>query len=136
MIAEDVNSIERHQRVHGSPRIERAARHVAEIDDLANALRADVSQHGFQREIVSVHIGNRGKAHVNFSNSSFREVTSYNLQERCYGDLPHLGEAGPQHPPLVLGWNPGSDSQFAGVLASLYKTGAGEFISNRYFFPG
>ena len=66
MIAEHVNGIERHQRVHGSPRVERAARHVAEIDDLANALRADVGQHGFQREIVSVHIGNRGKTHVDF----------------------------------------------------------------------
>ena len=65
MIAEHVNGIERHQRVHGPPRIERTARHVAEIDDLANSLRADVGQHGFQREIVSVHIGNRGKTHVN-----------------------------------------------------------------------
>src|SRR5436305_10359955 len=74
MIAEDVSSTERHQRVHGSLRIERAARHIAEIDDLANALRADVGQHGFQREIISVHIGNRGKAHVSFS---FRQVQSY-----------------------------------------------------------
>ncbi len=65
MIAEHVNGVERHQRVHGAPRVERAAHHVAEIDDLANTLRADVGQHGFQREIVSVHIGNRGKAHVN-----------------------------------------------------------------------
>ena len=64
MIAEHMNGIERHQRVHGPPRIERAARHVAEIDDLVDALRADVGQHGFQREIVSVHIGNRGKTHV------------------------------------------------------------------------
>ena len=29
-----------------------------------DALRADVGQHGLQRQIVSVHIGNRGKAHV------------------------------------------------------------------------
>ena len=64
MIAEHVNSIERHQRVHGPPRIERAARHVAEIDDLANSLRADVREHSVQREIISVHIGNRGNTHV------------------------------------------------------------------------
>ena len=63
MIAEHMNGIERHQRVHGSPRFERAARHVAEIDDLADSLRTDVGQHGFQREIISVHIGNRGKTH-------------------------------------------------------------------------
>ena len=66
MIAEHVDGIERHQRVHGSARIERAARHVAEIDDLADPLRADVGQHGFEREIVSVHVGNRGKTHVHF----------------------------------------------------------------------
>ncbi len=63
MIAEHVHGIERHQRIHGSPRVERTARHVAEIDDLGDALRADVGKHGFQREIVSVHIGNRGKTH-------------------------------------------------------------------------
>ena len=95
MIAEHVNGIERHQRVHGSPRIERAARHVAEIDDLANSLRADVGQHGFQREIVSVHIGNRGKAHV--LNSSFRQVHVVQRCKRCYDHLPHLGEASLQH---------------------------------------
>ena len=88
MIAEHVNGIERHQRVHGSPRVERTARHVAEIDDLANALRADVGQHGFQREIVSVHIGNRGKTHVDFQlsagevmcdrrNTVLRQLTSF-----------------------------------------------------------
>ena len=71
MIAEHVNGVERHQRVHGAPRVERAARHVAEIDDLADALRADVGQHRFQREIVSVHIGNRGKTHGGFS---FRQL--------------------------------------------------------------
>src|SRR6185295_10474311 len=71
MIAEHVNGIERHQGFHGSPRVERAAHHVAEIDDLAYPLRADVGQHGFQREIVSVHIGNRSKAHVG---SAFSKV--------------------------------------------------------------
>jgi hypothetical protein len=56
--------IERHQRVHGSARIERAARHVTEIDDLADPLRADVGQHGFEREIIPVYVGNRGKTHI------------------------------------------------------------------------
>ena len=65
MIAEHVNGVERHQRIHGPPRVERAARHIAEIDDLADSFRADVGQHGFQREIVSVHIGNGGKVHAN-----------------------------------------------------------------------
>ena len=63
MVAEHMHGIERHQRIHGSPRIQRAARHVAEIDDLADALRADVGNHGFQRQIISVHISNGGKTH-------------------------------------------------------------------------
>jgi hypothetical protein len=32
-----------------------------------------------------------------------------------------LGEASLQHTPLLIGQNPGSDSLFAGVLASLYN---------------
>jgi hypothetical protein len=69
-------------------------------------------------------------------NSSFRQVTSYNLQDRCYDDLPHLGEAGPQHPPLVIGWNPGSDSQFAGVLANLYEDRGWRIHKQSIFLPG
>ena len=56
-----MDRIERHQRIHGLPRVERPARHVAEVDDVVDAMRADVGEHSFQREIVSVHIGNRGK---------------------------------------------------------------------------
>src|SRR5260370_17515719 len=63
VIAEHGNRVERHQGIHRPPRVERAARHVAEIDDLVDVLGADIGDHGFQREIVSVHIGNRGKAH-------------------------------------------------------------------------
>src|SRR5262245_39614360 len=51
VIAEYVKGVERHQRIHGSPRIERAARHVTEMDDVADALRADIRQHGFECEI-------------------------------------------------------------------------------------
>ena len=64
VIAEHVNGVERHQRVHRPPRVERPARHVAEIDDLFDALRADVGNDRFQREIISVDIGDRGKAHL------------------------------------------------------------------------
>ncbi len=63
MIAEHVHGVERHKPIHGLPRIERPARHVAEIDNVVDIMRADVGQHGFQREIVSVHIGNRRKTH-------------------------------------------------------------------------
>ncbi len=63
MIAEHVNRVEGHQRVHRPSRVERAARHVAEIDDLVDVLGADVGDYGFKREVVSVHIGNRCKAH-------------------------------------------------------------------------
>ncbi len=63
MIAEHVNGIERHQRVHRPPRVERAARHIAEIDDVVDPLRADIGDNRFQREIVSVNIGNRGKTY-------------------------------------------------------------------------
>ena len=63
VIAEHVNRVERHQRVHRPPRVERAARHVAEVDDLVDVLGVDVSNDRFKREIVSVHVGNRGKAH-------------------------------------------------------------------------
>ena len=66
VIAEHMDGIERHQRVHGPPRVERTARHVAEIDDPVDALRADVGDDSFQREIVSVDIGNRGEAHAGF----------------------------------------------------------------------
>jgi hypothetical protein len=62
MIAEHVNRAEHHHRVHYPPRVERAARHVAEIDDVVDALRADVGDSSLKREIISVHIGNRGKA--------------------------------------------------------------------------
>jgi hypothetical protein len=63
MIAEHMNRAERHQRIHGPPGVERAARHVAKIDDVVDALRADVGDNCLKREIVSVHIGNHGKAH-------------------------------------------------------------------------
>ena len=63
VIAEHMHGVERHQGIHRPPRVERAARHVAEIDDLVDALRADVGDNSLKREIVSVHIGNRGKAH-------------------------------------------------------------------------
>ena len=63
VVAEHMNRIERHQRVHRPPRVERSARHVAEIDDLADALGADVGNDSLKREMVSVNIGDRGKAH-------------------------------------------------------------------------
>ena len=44
--------------------VERTAGGVAEIDDLRNALRANVRQHGFEGEIVAVHVGNRCEPHV------------------------------------------------------------------------
>ena len=47
-------------------RDERTARHVAEIDDPVDALRADVGDDSLQREIVSVDVGNRGEAHAGF----------------------------------------------------------------------
>jgi hypothetical protein len=58
------------------------------MDDLANALRADVDQHGFQREIVSVHIGNRGKAHGNFN---FRQLWLYNRAKTLLGQFNSFG---------------------------------------------
>jgi hypothetical protein len=39
MIAEHMNRVERHQRVHRPPRVERSARHVAEINDVVDAAR-------------------------------------------------------------------------------------------------
>jgi hypothetical protein len=63
MIAEHVNRAEHHQRVHRPPRVERTARHVAEIDDVVDAPRADVGDSSLKREMIFVHIGNRGKAH-------------------------------------------------------------------------
>lgn len=58
-----MDGIESHQHVHRPPPVERPARHVAEIDDLFNLLRADIGDHRFQREIVAVNIRNGGKAH-------------------------------------------------------------------------
>src|SRR5258708_7743769 len=75
VIAEHMHGIERHQRVHGPARIERPARHVAEIDDLVDPLRADIGDHGFEREIVSMHVGNRGKAHIDSIPAAYRWPT-------------------------------------------------------------
>jgi len=63
-VAEHVDRVQRHQHVHGPPRVQRTARHVAEIDNVADIMRADIGQHGLQRQIVAVHIGNRSKAHA------------------------------------------------------------------------
>ena len=63
VIAKHMDGVERHQCIHRPPRIERSARHVAEIDDVGETVGADVGNNRFQREIVSVHIGNRGEAH-------------------------------------------------------------------------
>jgi hypothetical protein len=46
-----------------APGVERAARHITEIDDVRNVLRADIRNDRLQRQMVSVHVGNRGKAH-------------------------------------------------------------------------
>ncbi len=59
-----MNGVERHQRVHRAPGVERSARHVAEIDDLLDTLRANVGNDRFERQIISVDIGDRGKAHL------------------------------------------------------------------------
>jgi hypothetical protein len=45
-------------------------RHVAEVDDPLDALRPDVGKHGLQRQIISVHVGNRGKTHPKFQSLS------------------------------------------------------------------
>ena len=97
MIAEHMDGIERHQRVHGRPRIEGTAGHVAKIDDLADPARTDVGQHGFQCEIVSVHVGDRCKTHVH---STYPEgcFPSKNKGKR----LPHLGETAAQHAPRIF----------------------------------
>jgi hypothetical protein len=63
VIAEHVNRVERHQGIHRPPGVERAACHVAKVDDLVDVLGADVRNHSLKREVVSMHIGNRGKAH-------------------------------------------------------------------------
>jgi hypothetical protein len=63
VIAEHMHGIERHQRVHRSPGFERAARHVAEVDDIIDTLGANVGNDRFEREVISVHVGNGGKTH-------------------------------------------------------------------------
>jgi hypothetical protein len=37
VIAKHMNGLERHQCIHRPPRIERSARHVAEVDDIVDA---------------------------------------------------------------------------------------------------
>ena len=126
MIAEHMDGVERHQRIHGSPRFERAARHVAEIDDLANSFRADVGQHGLQREIVSMHIGDGGKTHAN--SPAFEQLWLYDRAKTMLGHLTHLGDTSQQHAPLVLWLEPGFqlavgaslglESQIPGLVSS------------------
>jgi uncharacterized membrane protein len=81
MIAEHMHGIERDQRIHRPPRVEWPARHVAEIDDLIDALRVDVGNYSFQREIISVHIGNRGKTQCHLEGRS--KGTQPNLPRCC-----------------------------------------------------
>ena len=64
-------------------RIERPARHVAEIDDVGDALRADVGKHRLEREIVSVHIGNRGKAHRDLIPAACRWRQAHGRRDRA-----------------------------------------------------
>jgi hypothetical protein len=56
-------------------------RHVAEMDDIVDALRADVSQHGFEREIVSVHVRDGGETHASSQISSNIGCTT--VQKLC-----------------------------------------------------
>jgi hypothetical protein len=74
-----------------------ARANAAEIDDLADTLRADVDQHGFKRQIVSVHIGNRSKAQC-----------AYLIWVKLA-----------RNKTMVPPWNPLSDSRYAGVLARI-----------------
>ena len=64
VVAAHVDGIERHQHVHRSSGVERPARHVAEIDDVGDISGADVGKDGLQCEMVSVDVGDRGKAHL------------------------------------------------------------------------
>src|SRR4030081_2466987 len=78
VIAAHMNGVERHQRVHGPPRIKRSARHVAEVDDPVDALRANIGNHRFEREIVSVDIGNRSKKNRQpKQNASSSQLSAY-----------------------------------------------------------
>jgi hypothetical protein len=64
VIAAHMDGVERDQHVHRPSRVERAARHVSEVDNFINALDADIGDDGLKRQIISVHVGNRGKAHL------------------------------------------------------------------------
>ena len=63
VVAEHMDGIDRHQGVHRPPCVKRPARHVAEIDDCLDALCADIRKDSRERQMISMHIGNRGKAH-------------------------------------------------------------------------
>ena len=59
-----MHGIERHQQIHGPSCVERPARHVAEVDDVRDALRADIGDDGFEREVIAVDVGDGGEAQV------------------------------------------------------------------------
>ena len=63
VIAADADGAAGDQEIDGAGRVHRTAGGVTKIDDAGNALRANVIQHRFQREMISVHIGDRREFH-------------------------------------------------------------------------
>jgi hypothetical protein len=53
--------------------------------------------------------------------SNFRQLWLYDRAKTMSGHLTHLGETNRQHAAVVLGRNPGSDSQSAQSLVSLLQ---------------
>ena len=52
-----------HQQIRRPPRFKGAADVIAQIDDLLDAERGNIREHGFQRDAVAMNIGDRGKFH-------------------------------------------------------------------------
>ena len=84
VVAADADRPALDQEIDGARSVERTAGGVSEIDDLRDALGANVRQHRFEGEIVAVHVGNRREPHVT-------------TQPRCYqlGNVPFSRNTSP-----------------------------------------
>lgn len=64
VIATDRRQAKRHQQVCRLAGLERAAEEIAEIDDLIDLLRTNISKHRLECQMVAVNVGDRCKTHL------------------------------------------------------------------------
>ena len=67
VIAADNRTIQRHQPIGGTRRIDGAADMIAEAQSGVDALPGNVGQHGIERHGIAMHVGNDGDLQISSS---------------------------------------------------------------------